>query len=93
MEGSSFNTSTFYDPCLRPLNRFSLQSPIASLIYQNEAGESLKNVILVMHSSNMLVPPPEGEDTRSEEQKKLWQDSSERIERILPGFLQEIGKG
>lgn len=60
---------------------------------QNEAGESLKNVILVMHSSNMLVPPPtEGEDKRTEEQKKLWQDSAERIERILPGFLQEVGK-
>lgn len=59
---------------------------------QNEAGESLKNVILVMHSSNILLPPPasDGEDTRTEGQKKLWQASSERIERILPGFLDDI---
>lgn len=60
---------------------------------QNEAGESLKNVVLVMHSSNLLVPPPSaqagGTDTRTAEQKNLWKASAERIERILPGFLEE----
>jgi brefeldin A-resistance guanine nucleotide exchange factor 1 len=67
---------------------------------QNEAGESLKNVILVMHSSGLLLPPPAtttatatggaaAEDTRSEEQKNLWASTAGRIERILPGFLAE----
>ncbi|WVW82243.1 hypothetical protein I302_104249 [Kwoniella bestiolae CBS 10118] len=57
----------------------------------NEASESLKNVVLVMHSSNLLVPrPAQGTtDTRSPEQKELWNKSVERIERILPGFLSE----
>ncbi|WVF70575.1 hypothetical protein IAT40_005367 [Kwoniella sp. CBS 6097] len=54
----------------------------------NEAGESLKNVVLVMNSSNLLVPPPEGgQDTRTPEQKELWDKGAERIERVLPGFL------
>lgn len=58
---------------------------------QNEAGESLKNVVLVMNSSNLLVPPPAqgGTDERTPEQVALWGKSVERIERILPGFLGE----
>jgi brefeldin A-resistance guanine nucleotide exchange factor 1 len=57
---------------------------------QNEAGESLKNVILVMHSSTLLLPPPAaGEDTRTVNQQNLWKASAERIERILPGFIAE----
>ncbi|OCF55504.1 Sec7 domain-containing protein [Kwoniella mangroviensis CBS 10435] len=57
----------------------------------NEASESLKNVVLVMHSSNLLVPPPATgtEDTRTPEQRELWDKSVERIERVLPGFLDE----
>nr|XP_018267160.1 Sec7 domain-containing protein [Kwoniella dejecticola CBS 10117]OBR89318.1 Sec7 domain-containing protein [Kwoniella dejecticola CBS 10117] len=58
----------------------------------NEASESLKNVVLVMHSSNLLSPPPAHggmEDPRSAEQKELWNKSVERIERVLPGFLGE----
>ncbi|WVQ85543.1 hypothetical protein IAT38_007709 [Cryptococcus sp. DSM 104549] len=59
----------------------------------NEAGESLKNVVLVMHSSNLLLPPPapgnEAADTRTPEQKDLWAQSAERIERVLPGFLKD----
>lgn len=53
-----------------------------------------------MHSSGILLPPPsarqskEGEagvaDPRTEGQKKLWQDSRDRIERVLPGFLGEV---
>jgi hypothetical protein len=46
-----------------------------------------------MHSSGMLLPPPSagGEgDNRTEGQKKLWQDSRDRIERVLPGFLDEV---
>lgn len=60
---------------------------------QNEAGESLKNVILVMHSSGILLPPPReagATDERTEEQRKLWDASSEKIERILPGFLGDV---
>lgn len=50
----------------------------------------MKNVVLVMHSSGLLVPPPaEGSDKRSSEQKELWLHSAGRIERILPGFLEE----
>jgi len=50
----------------------------------------LKNVVLVMHSSGLLVPPPaEGGDKRTGEQKELWAHSAGRIERILPGFLGE----
>nr|XP_031861344.1 uncharacterized protein CI109_003316 [Kwoniella shandongensis]KAA5528416.1 hypothetical protein CI109_003316 [Kwoniella shandongensis] len=59
----------------------------------NEAGESLKNVVLVMHSSNLLLPPPATgsglDDTRTADQKDLWAKSADRIERVLPGFLIE----
>ena len=63
------------------------------LIRQNEAGESLKNLVLIMHSSSLLVPPPAGgkveDDQRTAEQKKLWAESEVKIERVLPGFLTE----
>ncbi|WRT64093.1 uncharacterized protein IL334_001022 [Kwoniella shivajii] len=57
----------------------------------NEASESLKNVVLVMHSSNLLLPPPaQGlEDKRTPEQIELWGKTVARIERVLPGFLDE----
>nr|ODN87173.1 Sec7 domain-containing protein [Cryptococcus depauperatus CBS 7841] len=56
----------------------------------NEASESLKNVVLVMYSSKLLMPPSLSPDTdvRTPEQKELWEKSAERIERVLPGFLQ-----
>lgn len=58
---------------------------------QNEASESLKNVVLVMHSSNLLIPPPSSgsPDERTRDQKGLWEKSAQRIERVLPGFLRE----
>lgn len=53
--------------------------------------ETLKNVVLVMYSSGILVPPPKtGEDARDEVQSTLWAATHERIERFLPGFLDEI---
>ncbi|WWC86203.1 uncharacterized protein L201_001076 [Kwoniella dendrophila CBS 6074] len=57
----------------------------------NEASESLKNVVLVLHSSNLLIPPSaQGvQDPRTPEQIELWSKSVERIERVLPGFLSE----
>ncbi|KZS99157.1 Sec7-domain-containing protein [Sistotremastrum niveocremeum HHB9708] len=51
--------------------------------------ESLKNVILVMYSSGILVPPS-SEDSRTKSQRDLWAASQERLERFLPGFLTEI---
>ncbi|ORY28981.1 hypothetical protein BCR39DRAFT_467884 [Naematelia encephala] len=57
----------------------------------NEAGESLKNVVLVMYSSKLLLPPPTAgsKDERTKEQRELWDQSAGRIERVLPGFLGE----
>ncbi len=54
--------------------------------------ESLKNVVLVMNSSDMLVPPlpPPAQDTRSETQRRLWSSASDRIERFLPGFMGQV---
>ena len=55
--------------------------------------ESLKNVLLVMNATGLLVPPPSGaasEDDRGERQVALWAATHERIERFLPGFLDEI---
>jgi len=54
--------------------------------------ESLKNVILVMNASGILVPPPAhgAEDSREDRQRTLWTATHDRIERFLPGFLGEI---
>ncbi|KAL5533225.1 GEA2 [Sanghuangporus sanghuang] len=51
--------------------------------------ESLKNVILVMNAMDILVPPAP-EDKRTERQKEVWRATRERIERFLPGFLDEV---
>ncbi|KZT03523.1 Sec7-domain-containing protein [Laetiporus sulphureus 93-53] len=51
--------------------------------------ESLKNIILVMNATGLLVPPLEP-DERNERQKSLWAATQERVERFLPGFLMEI---
>ncbi|KAI0646905.1 Sec7-domain-containing protein [Trametes meyenii] len=52
--------------------------------------ESLKNVLLVMNATGLLVPPTSPEDTREERQIALWAATHERIERFLPSFLDEI---
>jgi len=55
--------------------------------------ESLKNVVLVMNATNMLIPPPGSpseEDRRDDRQRAFWVSTFERIERFLPGFLNEI---
>ena len=52
--------------------------------------ESLKNVLLVMNATGLLVPPSTPEDDRGERQVALWAATHERIERVLPGFLEEI---
>lgn len=61
---------------------------------QNEAGESLKNVLLVLNSAQLLVPPPaSGDDSRSPLQKEIWDKSHLRIGKILPGFLEDFVAG
>lgn len=55
----------------------------------NEVAESLKNVVLVMYSSKLLVPPPAGAETRTQDQIELWNASAPRVERMIPGFLEE----
>ncbi|KAJ7871479.1 hypothetical protein B0H14DRAFT_2724284 [Mycena olivaceomarginata] len=53
--------------------------------------ESLKNVVLVMHAAQILVPPPaEGDDTRDARQRTLWTATNERVERFLPGFIASV---
>jgi len=51
--------------------------------------ESLKNVVLVMNATGLLVPPST-EDRRDEQQRLLWTATFERIERFLPGFLADV---
>ncbi|OBZ75659.1 hypothetical protein A0H81_04473 [Grifola frondosa] len=52
--------------------------------------ESLKNVLLVMNATGLLVPPSSPVDQRDERQAALWAATHERIERFLPGFLADI---
>lgn len=60
------------------------------IVLQYEAvPESLKNVILVMNATDILVPPSPG-DHRTDQQRALWDATHERVERFLPGFLAEV---
>lgn len=45
-----------------------------------------------MNATGSLVPAPlnESEDQRDDRQKALWAATHERIERFLPGFLNEV---
>lgn len=54
--------------------------------------ENLKNVLLVMNASGILLPPPfEGEaDTRTTGQIQLFDKTFERIQRFLPKLKDEI---
>ncbi|KAJ7197212.1 hypothetical protein GGX14DRAFT_471834 [Mycena pura] len=51
--------------------------------------ESLKNVILVLHAAQILVPPS-ADDKRDDGQRTLWNATNERIERFLPGFIASV---
>jgi brefeldin A-resistance guanine nucleotide exchange factor 1 len=42
-----------------------------------------------MQSSGLLAPPTTPDD-RTEKQKLLWSTAYNRIERFLPGFLNEV---
>jgi len=50
--------------------------------------ESLKNLVLVMNASNILIPP-QG-NTQEEELVLLWTETRDRLEQFLPGFLSEL---
>ncbi|KAG8901826.1 GDP/GTP exchange factor for ARF [Tulasnella sp. 403] len=50
--------------------------------------ESLKNVVLVLHAAQILQPP--SHDARTPAQVEFWQSTHERMERFLPGFLEEL---
>ncbi|KAE8224563.1 hypothetical protein CF319_g2549, partial [Tilletia indica] len=54
--------------------------------------ENLKNVLLVMSASNILIPPaPAGQpDERTKAQAILWALTFERLKRFLPGLEEEI---
>lgn len=44
-----------------------------------------------MNAAGMLVPhPPTTEDTRSEQQRQLWEVTRERMEKFLPGLLESV---
>jgi brefeldin A-resistance guanine nucleotide exchange factor 1 len=57
--------------------------------------ETLKNVLLVMASAEHLVPPPATADveTRSEQQKLLWEETWTRTEKFMPGLMPELFPG
>ena len=54
--------------------------------------ESLKNVILVMQSAGILVPPTvdESGDPRDEPNQLLWQITHDKIEQSMPGFMESV---
>jgi hypothetical protein len=43
-----------------------------------------------MNSAHLLVAPPNGQDARSDLQKEVWEKSHLRIQKILPGFLEDF---
>ena len=60
----------------------------------NEAvPESLKNILLVMASGGYLVPPPQTDGDRTEQQRQIWTATWERLEKFLPGLMPELFPG
>ncbi|CAE6422889.1 unnamed protein product [Rhizoctonia solani] len=51
--------------------------------------ESLKNVLLVLNASGVLIPPTTPE-TRTELQQELWQETLLRIDAFLPGLMEDL---
>lgn len=52
--------------------------------------ETLKNVVLVMNASDMLVRPTPSQPLGNEERDLLWKETAERLEQFLPGFLDDL---
>jgi brefeldin A-resistance guanine nucleotide exchange factor 1 len=57
--------------------------------------ETLKNVLLVMASAELLVPPPAVADKeeRTEQQRQIWTDTWTRTEKFMPGLMPELFPG
>jgi len=51
--------------------------------------ESLKNLVLVLNASQVLLPPQHPE-TRTPAQIEFWSNTESRLEEFLPGFLDEL---
>ncbi|KAG8989449.1 GDP/GTP exchange factor for ARF [Tulasnella sp. 427] len=51
--------------------------------------ESLKNVVLVLNASQVLLPPDHA-DTRTPQQVQYWDCTKEQFDGFLPGFLEEL---
>ena len=51
--------------------------------------ETLKNVVLVMNASDILVRPSQSQPLGGE-RDLLWKETAERLEQFLPGFLDDL---
>jgi brefeldin A-resistance guanine nucleotide exchange factor 1 len=49
----------------------------------------LKNVLLVMSSGGYLKRPDEGSE-QTEQQRRLWTDTSKRLSKFLPDLMPEL---
>ena len=49
--------------------------------------ENMKNILLVMSSQGILVPPPSEEN---KEREPLWNETWKRLDRFLPHLFAEI---
>lgn len=56
--------------------------------------ENLKNVLLVLHASQLLLPPPPGQesDGRSPSQAALWAVTVEKLNKFLPDLVALLSK-
>jgi brefeldin A-resistance guanine nucleotide exchange factor 1 len=52
--------------------------------------ESIKNVILVMHTAGLLVAPLEDEHSDSGNEGRLWRVTRDRVEQFMPGFMESF---
>jgi brefeldin A-resistance guanine nucleotide exchange factor 1 len=67
---------------------WSFFRPLESTLTFNQeeaVPESLKNILLVMHNGQVLVPPEEDAS-----KAQLWNDTWARLERFLPGMKSEL---
>ncbi|KAG8899424.1 GDP/GTP exchange factor for ARF [Tulasnella sp. 408] len=51
--------------------------------------ESLKNVVLVLNASQVLLPP-DHPDSRTPTQIQYWDSTKQQLDAFLPGFLEEL---
>ncbi|KAN0061081.1 GDP/GTP exchange factor for ARF [Thecaphora frezii] len=63
------------------------RDPLAEAIPEN-----LKNVLLVMSASDLLLPPPPSgqHDARTTHQAALWAVTFDRVQRFLPGLMEDV---